>query len=78
MTPAEKQVWLALYAAAWFQPMATPIMGAPSSLDRASWCAGQASVALCALRELGKLQDTAEYATQAVVVAGMLGNGESR
>lgn len=49
MTTSEKQVWVALYATAWFQSAGGPL-GHVTDEKRAEWCARQANRALDALK----------------------------
>jgi hypothetical protein len=50
MTDAERTAWLALYAAAWFQPTAPSAPGWVKDEHRAQYAAMQADRALEALR----------------------------
>jgi hypothetical protein len=51
MTEPERSAWLALYAAAWFQPTGGDL-GWVRDDERARWCAQQANRALAALKEI--------------------------
>jgi hypothetical protein len=55
MTPGERAIWVALYAASWHQPSgsATGVMaGVVADDDRARWCAQQANRGLAALKQI--------------------------
>jgi hypothetical protein len=51
MTPGERSLWRAVYAASWHQSTGAP-MGAVTDEMRAEWCAQQATRAVNALTKL--------------------------
>jgi hypothetical protein len=51
MTPGERSLWRAVYAASWHQSTGAP-MGKVEDCERARWCATQADRALEAARGL--------------------------
>lgn len=59
MTPGERSLWLAVYAASWHQPTCGPI-GVVSDEDRARWCMAQADRCVNASRAVDRrLSDAA-------------------
>jgi len=54
MTTGERALWLAVFGASWHQSTGAP-MGVVTDLDRARWCATQASRALEALRMFARI-----------------------
>lgn len=52
MTPGEFKLWIAVFAAGWFQSIAKSGPGAITDHERAVYAAGQASRAVIALRAL--------------------------
>jgi hypothetical protein len=60
MTPGERSLWRAVYAASWHQSTGAP-MGAVTDLDRARWCATQASRALEALRLFARIPAAPDF-----------------
>lgn len=68
MTPAERAVWIAVYAASWHAPGAYPI-GHVGDVDRARWSVKQASRAVDALRGVAE-RDDGEESYQAKEVIG--------
>lgn len=53
MSPGDRPVWAALYAAAWFQSTSGP-SGMVSDEVRATWAADQADRGLAALRTVAR------------------------
>lgn len=52
MTPGEREVWRAVFAAGWFQSIARSGPGVVTDAERAVYAAGQAARAVIALRGL--------------------------
>jgi len=66
MTPGERSLWLAVYAASWHVSTGRPHLGHFTDEDRARWCAQQASKALEALRRAVSSDSTGELDARAM------------
>jgi len=55
MTPGERSLWRAVYAASWHQSTGSPAWGVVGDGERAAWCAKQAGRALEALRMFARI-----------------------
>lgn len=60
MTPGERSLWLAVYAASWHQPICRVVPGIVTDDERAIWCMAQADRCVNASRAVDRrLSDVA-------------------